>query len=93
LIYKNKNNSTITGTKWHKDLVESIFEMNIFREELKILLEDYMQFRHFVRHTYGFQLKWDKMKILFFDMKIIWEKLKEDLMEYLNNNETNPLKR
>jgi len=91
MIHKNINASSLNGAKWHKDLLENIFEIKVFSDELKILLEDYMQFRHYVRHTYGFQLKWDKMKNLFFDMNIVWQKLKEDLKEYLNNNESTPL--
>jgi len=90
LIMKNKNDILHDGTKWHKNLLLKTFENNenesrIFKEELKIPLNDYLQFRHFVRHTYGFRLKWEKMKNLFFDMIIIWGKVKEDLNIVINN--------
>ena len=90
MIYKNRKDSLLTGTKWHKDLLINIFEIKVFRDELKILLEDYMQFRHFIRHAYGFQLKWEKMKLMFFDMNIVWEKIKEDLKSFLENNKNSP---
>jgi len=91
LIMKNKGDILQDGTKWHKNLLSKTFENNengsqIFREELKIPLYDYLQFRHFVRHTYGFQLKWGKMKNLFFDMIIIWEKIKEDILSFIENS-------
>ena len=53
---------------------------------MKIPLNDYLQFRHFVRHTYGFQLKWEKMKEILFDMSIVWEKIKEDINIFIENN-------
>ena len=90
LIMKNKSDILHDGKKWHKNLLLKTFENNenesrIFKEELKIPLNDYLQFRHFVRHTYGFRLKWEKMKNLFFDMIIIWGKVKEDLNIVINN--------
>jgi len=93
LIMKNKGNVLFDGTKWHKNLLSKAFEGNeneyqIFREELEVPLNDYLQFRHFVRHTYGFQLKWGKMKNLFFYMNIIWEKIKEDLNKFINNGKS-----
>jgi hypothetical protein len=91
LLIKNKDNALPNGTKWHKDLFNSAFEKSknrseIFRDEMKIPLNDYLQFRHFVRHTYGFQLKWEKMKDILFDMNIVWEKIKEDLNVFIENN-------
>ena len=58
----------------------------IFREELKVGLNDYLQFRHFVRHSYGFQLKWEKMKNMFLDMDIIWKSIKLDINIFIENN-------
>ena len=89
LIMKNESVILNSGTKWHKGLLEKTFGImengaRIFREELKIPLNDYLQFRHFVRHTYGFQLKWEKMKNMLFDMKIVWKKIKEDLNIFIN---------
>jgi hypothetical protein len=93
LIIKNKDkdNALPKGTKWHKDLFASAFEKTenrsqIFRDEMKMQLNDYLQFRHFVRHTYGFQLKWEKMKDILFDMNIVWEKIKEDINAFIENN-------
>ena len=90
LIVKNRDDGLFNGTKWHKTLLSKIFEktdkeINILRDELKIPLNEYMQFRHFVRHTYGFQLKWEKMKNLLLDMNAVWELVKEDIKLYIKN--------
>ncbi|GHV90791.1 hypothetical protein AGMMS50268_12940 [Spirochaetia bacterium] len=65
LISKNIDLNLPSGNKWHTELFEKSFEKteihgNIFREELKDALHNYMSFRHFVRHTYDFQLVWDR---------------------------------
>ena len=91
LIIKNKDSSTPDGIKWHKELLNRAFEKTgerteIFREEFKVPLNEYLRFRHFVRHAYGFQLKWEDMKPLLFNMNVIWEKLKEDINIFLKNN-------
>ena len=91
LILKNKDMELPNGIKWHKELFDNAFKgtknrSHIFREELYEQLNDYLQFRHFVRHAYGFQLKWDKMKNLLFDMITLWEKVKEDINIFIKNN-------
>jgi hypothetical protein len=43
-----------------KAFEESEKHKQIFREEIKIVLNDYMSMRHFIRHTYGFRLDWEQ---------------------------------
>ena len=91
LITKNKDSVLPNGIKWHKELFAKAFEATenrsqIFREDLKVSLNDYLQFRHFVRHSYGFQLKWEKMKNMLFGMNTIWENIKEDIHMFIKNN-------
>ena len=91
MIIKNKDTILPNGIKWHKELFAKAFETTenrsqIFREELKVSLNDYLQFRHFVRHSYGFQLKWEKMKDMLFGMNVIWENIKEDINMFIQNN-------
>ena len=91
LIVKNKDRKLPNGIKWHKELFDNTFKENknrthIFREELYEQLNDYLQFRHFVRHAYGFKLKWEKMKNILFDMNALWGKIKEDINVFIKNN-------
>jgi len=90
-IMKNKDIELPNGIKWHKELFDNAFKETknrtcIFREELYEQLNDYLQFRHFVRHAYGFKLKWEKMKSILFDMNVFWDKIKEDINNFINNN-------
>ena len=91
LIVKHKDKKLPNGMKWHKELLENAFnETNnrtvIFKVEFKETLNDYLQFRHFVRHSYGFQLKWERMKQLILDMSINWEKIKEEINIFMEKN-------
>ena len=91
LIMKDKDQELPNGIKWHKELFDNAFRgtknrTNIFSEQLCEQLNDYLQFRHFVRHAYSFKLKWEKMKNILFDMNPLWEKVKEDINKFIENN-------
>jgi len=91
LIIKDKDAVLPNGIKWHRELFAKAFEATenrsqIIREELKVPINEYLQFRHFVRHSYGFQLKWEKMKNMLFGMNIMWESIKEDINMFIKNN-------
>ena len=91
LIIKNKDSNLPNGVRWHKELLDKSFEKTenrteIFKDELNISLNEYLRFRHFVRHSYGFQLKWEDMKPLLFNMNIIWKKTKEEICNFIENN-------
>ena len=91
LIIKNKDIKLPTGIKWHKELFDKAFKKtknrtHIFKEELYESLYEYLQFRHFIRHAYGYILKWEKMKNILFEMTALWEKIKEDINIFIKNN-------
>jgi len=77
---------------WHKELLDNAFENTenrtlIFKAELRDSLMDYLKFRHFIRHSYGFQLKWEDMQDKLFDVNTVWQKIKEDINTFIKNNE------
>lgn len=91
LIIKAKDSKLPNGIKWHRELFDSTFEKTenrtiVFSEEIKESLKDYLQFRHLARHSYGFQLKWEKMENLLFEMNVIWEKTKKEINLFIENN-------
>jgi archaellum component FlaC len=95
IISKNIENELPNGIKWHKELLDRSFEetdtrKNIFRKENKEILNDYLSFRHFIRHSYGFQIKWEKMKDLVKELGDIWEMVKEDMDVFIENNAQSP---
>jgi hypothetical protein len=91
MIIKNKDSKLPNDSKWHKELLSKAFEKTenrseIFKEEIRIQLNDYLQFRHIARHSYGFKLNWGKMKHLLFEMNIMWNNVKDNLRIFLENN-------
>lgn len=48
------------------------------------LIKEYATFRHFYRHAYSFQLNWEKMKPLTYNVHSIWKEVKESLEKKLN---------
>jgi len=59
---------------------------NIFSIDLQTKLEEYLKFRHFVRHSYGFQLEWERMEDLTNGINILWEAIKKDIYVFIENN-------
>jgi len=91
IIIKNNDKELPDGIRWHKELFDIAFKETtnrtcIFKEELHEPLNDYLQFRHFVRHAYSYKLKWEKMKNLLFEMTTLWEKIKTDVNIFIKNN-------
>jgi hypothetical protein len=91
LIFKSFNEELPQGTKWHIELLDKSFISNgerksIFKKELQETLEEYLKFRHFIRHAYGFQLDWERMEDLVKKVTGIWKNLKEDINIFLKNS-------
>ena len=91
LIIKNKDLTFPNENKWHKELLDKAFKetknrTEIFNNELKVSLNEYLKFRHFARHSYGFQFKWEKMRNMLFNMNIIWEEVKRQVNIFIKNN-------
>ena len=91
MIVKNKDSNLPSGIKWHKELLNRAFEKTerrtqIFRGEMKLPLNEYLRFRHVVRNTYGYQLKWEDMKTLLLNIDMIWKNTKEDIKIFIGNN-------
>ncbi len=54
---------------WHRELMDSMTMPSrersaVLSERLIEQLDDYLEFRHFFRHAYTFDLRWDRMKTL-----------------------------
>jgi hypothetical protein len=95
LILKNINEKLPNDHKWHKTLLEISFGQNtrtfkIFRDEIKNILNDYLNFRHFIRHSYSSELKWKDMEQLTKKIEELWVIIKEDFSNFLNNIPENP---
>ena len=90
LIAKNIDNSVPNQGKWHSELlslmsVKTENRNSVFSENLKTILLDYMNFRHFFRHSYGYSIKWNKVSHLFLGLEENWNKVKIELNAFTAN--------
>jgi hypothetical protein len=91
LFFKYLNEKLPNDFKWHKTLFEMMFgtnskNKNIIREDIKGSLENYLSFRHFIRHAYSSELDWKLMGPLIMDIEEIWEIIKIDFEVFIKNN-------
>jgi hypothetical protein len=80
------------GHSWHKDLLDSMATPGrdrgpLISAELKSRLTDYMEFRHFFRHSYVFVLEWDRMKPLVLGCEETLRQLEVELDAFLGRRE------
>lgn len=66
-IGKELNGGLPTGDRWHRDLLRDM-QLTIERvrpavisEDLAKVLEDFLDFRHRNRYSYGYRLEWSRM--------------------------------
>jgi hypothetical protein len=95
LIFKHYSEVLPNGIKWHIELLDKAFVANgdrkqIFSAELLKPLDEYLKFRHFVRHSYGFQLEWPRMENLIRGVENIWESVKENIINFIGNDVETP---
>ena len=91
LIFKGLEEKIPNDFHWHKKLLERSFEVNekranIFKNENKELLTEYLTFRHFIRHSYGYQIKWQRLKPLINGVEEFWKLIEDDIKIFLRNN-------
>src|SRR5438105_1082488 len=56
----------------------------VLHETLWLRLQDYLAFRHFFRHAYGYTLEWAKLRPLVSGMSAIFADLHGQLITFLN---------
>ena len=80
LIYKSSEEKPLSGTIWHSELLNYIFsKTDILDQKLFTDLKDYLGFRHVFRHSYSFELNWDRVKSLFLGLNDNWQTVKNCL--------------
>ena len=76
------------GTDWHKELLKQSCVMNgkkvLFSKEMTDRLYDYLTFRHYFVHGYGFKLKREEMKVLADNAEALWLDIKSQLAEFIS---------
>ena len=88
IISKNIDGITPNQGKWHSELLSDMCKQTerrpaVFSETMYPILVDYMNFRHFFRHSYGYSMKWEKLSHLFLNIETNWNEVKKELKAFL----------
>ena len=73
------------GSDWHAQLLLRMstdigtVRPAVLNEETTSQLDEYLRFRHLFRHIYGFELKWDRCRVLFERLPEMFEVLERQL--------------
>jgi len=91
LIFKYFNEKIPNDLRWHKTLLEMAFGTNsknihVLNEELKNKLDEYLSFRHFIRHSYSSELDWKVMGPLVKEVDKTWIRIKTDFDTFIEKN-------
>jgi len=76
------------GVHWHIDLLNQMAEPQegkrpaVIDEPLRAWLKEYLDFRHFFRHAYGYTLQWSKMRWKVENMSETLDILREQLQAF-----------
>ncbi|MFH0790359.1 MAG: hypothetical protein V2A64_01870 [Candidatus Omnitrophota bacterium] len=83
-ILSEKNISIAKTEFWHKALLEASVENQIISPEFKNSLSDYLAFRHFFVHSYGFMLDEHRLLSLAVNASNIFSEFKKNIKEYFS---------
>ena len=81
-----------TSEYWHQELLNQMSNKvenrnKVISSKLLKKLHLYLGFRHFFRHTYAFQFKWDKMKDLIFEINDVYNQFKQEINVFIKKLE------
>lgn len=71
-ILSEKNIEIPKSDTWHKDLVNLSVSSGVISEQLSDRLYEYLTFRHFFVHAYGFMLEESHLKDLASNIQDVW---------------------
>ena len=80
------------GPAWHQNLLSAMTRPTsdrpaVISESLRHRLRGYLDFRHFFRQSYSFQLQWEKMEWLVEECEETFEQLQGELEQFLEAGE------
>ena len=84
-ILKAKNIEISKSDTWHKDLLKISASHKIISEGLTDKLREYLAFRHFFIHGYGFMLEESSLTQLAKNAPEVWSQFLLEIKNYLNN--------
>lgn len=85
LIYKNYSNKPLSSEMWHRELLTEMFKIQENRIFIldKPLLNDLKEYLGF-RHSYGYEMDWNRLSPLFKKMPLVWDSVKSCILNFIN---------
>jgi len=79
-----------SSSYWHQELLQQMKSETskrspVISQTLYERLNLYLGFRHFFRHSYAFQLKWEKVKDLILDLPDVYGQFKDEVTRFIQN--------
>jgi uncharacterized protein YutE (UPF0331/DUF86 family) len=90
-ILKEQNIKVSKSESWHKDLLNLSVTNKIISLTLSDELYEYLTFRHFFVHAYGFMLVEDQLKDLAENISRIWSEFVLEIKNFITTAENNGL--
>ena len=87
-VMKSKNIGIPNSETWHKDLLDLSVSRGIISENLSNELYEYLTFRHFFVHSYGFMLEEEQLEDLAKNIPSIWTGFLLEIKKFLENKES-----
>jgi hypothetical protein len=66
--------------------IDRLNSYKIIKNDIKKKLENYLLFRHFIRHSYSSELDGNEMGPLIKDIEDVWKIIKFDFEAFIKNN-------
>jgi hypothetical protein len=88
-IAKVVDNSVPSGREWHRDLLWQMgvelpqLRPAVLREATVESLDEFLRFRHVVRHIYAFLLNRERLEPLATEARPTWVQVKQDLSHFI----------
>lgn len=87
-VLKSKGVKIHRSEAWHKELLDVSIAQGIMTEKLADELREYLAFRHFFIHSYGFMLKEERIKGLTDKVFNVWAAFSSRINEILKESES-----
>jgi hypothetical protein len=88
LVATDLNGGLPSGQDWHRRLLERMSierdgRSAVIRRETAHRLQEYLGFRHVVRHVYGFELDPERLTPLVEHYPLVWSQVESDITVFL----------
>jgi hypothetical protein len=87
-IASGVDQSTPEGADWHRELPRQMtidvpgLRSRVLTTELAAHIDEYLRFRHVVRHTYAFELDQDRVEHLAIGLRPVFEEVKTAILKF-----------